>query len=91
MSEKEKRLLKMLDRFKQLINGSRLPETLEDDVFAECYEAGVMDVNLLEIYLTITDNPAIMELELHAALMGYSLGQAHGQYTIDGNDGQQTH
>lgn len=92
MNDKEKLLIKMVDRFRELINGSRVPETLEDDVFLACYEAGLMERNLLEIYLTFCDNRGIMELELHAAIMGYALGQAHGQYSIDnGDNGNLTH
>ena len=81
-------LIQALDRYQLLMDGKKLPETLEEDVFLAAYQDGLMGINLLERYLSFCDNPSIMSIELHAALMGYSLGQAQSDYIID-QDGQQ--
>lgn len=71
----------VIQRYKELIDGGRAPENLEEDMFMLAYDHGVSGYRLLDVHEAIPDDAKVYLPEMYALVIGYALGQA--QHLLD--------
>jgi len=64
----------MIERFQEIISGTRSPQNKEEDIFVVAYNTGMTGEGIFDIYVSIEETGLTLN-EINIFVMGYALGQ----------------